>query len=115
MDITSARERHAREGDINEGEEDTELSMSAVLRYGSLPLRRRASQNPTSPLGVGGLERFVFHLPLFLFGEGFTPPAYPLPLGLDGGGREASDRPRWPKLAPREPQRAQDGLQDRSR
>ena len=30
----------------------------------------------------------------------------------EGGGAERSERPRWPKMAPRGPQRAQDGLQD---
>ena len=48
--------------------------------------------------------------PFFPFGEGFTPP-----LDLDGGFREVAEGPFWPKMAPRGPQRAQDGLQDRSR
>ena len=43
------------------------------------------------------------------------PSPYPLPLDLDGAPRERSERPRWPKMAPRGPQRAQDGLQDRAR
>eukprot|EP00959_Pyramimonas_sp_CCMP1952_P276531 5780504-Pyramimonas_sp.AAC.1 len=31
------------------------------------------------------------------------------------GGTERSESPRWPKMAQREPQRPQDGLQDSSR
>ena len=41
-------------------------------------------ENPTSPLGVGGLERFPFLPSLFPFGEGFTPPPYPLPWAWTG-------------------------------
>ena len=49
-------------------------------------------KNPTSPLGVGGLERFLFHPSLFPFVEGaFAPP--PHPLDLDGGFREVSEVP----------------------
>ena len=76
---------------------------------------RPLDMNPTSPLGVGGLGRFLFHPSLFPFGEGFTPPPLPPPLDLDGGFRDPLERPRWPKMAPRGPQRAQDNLQDRSR
>ena len=40
---------------------------------------RPLDMNPTSPLGVGGLRSFLFHLPFFPFGEGFTPPPTPSP------------------------------------
>ena len=66
--------------------------------------------NPTSPLGVGGLELLLFHLPLFPFGEGFTPPPTPSPGPGRGGPRgvgaskmaqdgskRASESPRWPR------------------
>ena len=39
---------------------------------------REGPRSPASPLGVGGLERCFFHLPLFPFGEGFPLPPYPL-------------------------------------
>ena len=63
--------------------------------------------------GVSGLAFpfFPSSNPLPPFGEGFTPPPTPPP-GPGRGGREALERPRWPKTAPRGPQRAQDGLQD---
>ena len=53
--------------------------------------------------------------PFFPFGEGFTPRPNLLPLDLEEAFREGLERLRWPKMAPRGPQRAQDGLQDRSR
>ena len=37
------------------------------------------------------------------------------PLGLNGAPRDPLERPRWPKMAPRGPQRAHDGLQEDSR
>ena len=64
--------------------------------------------------GVGDLGRFFFHLPLFPFGEGFTPPLPP-PLDLDKAFREVSDGTFSPKTASRAPRRAQDDLQDGSR
>ena len=44
-----------------------------------------------------------------------VPAPLPPPQDLDGRGRGSPGRPIEPKMAPREPQRAQDGLQDRSR
>ena len=52
--------------------------------------------------------------PLFPLRGKVYPSPIPPPLDLDGGGRERSERPRWPKTAPRGPQRAQDDLQDGS-
>ena len=71
------------------------------------------SENPTSPLGVGGLGR-SFPASFFLFVEGFTI-SLPPPLDLDGGGREVSEGTFSAKTAARAPQRAQDELQDGSR
>ena len=70
--------------------------------------------NPTSPLGRRRSREFPLPTPFFPFGEGFTPPLPP-PLDLDGAPRERSERPRWPKTAPRALRRAQDELQDGSR
>ena len=74
--------------------------------------------NPASPLGAGSGTMSFFPLPsnppLPLRGRVYASP-YPLPLDLDGAPREALERSRWPKMAPRGPQRAQDGLQYRSR
>ncbi len=52
------------------------------------------AENPTSPLGVGGLERFLFHPSFFPFGEGFTPPPTPSPLTWTGGSAARFLRPR---------------------
>ena len=42
--------------------------------------------NPTSPLGVEWFRvSHLYSTPFFPFGEGFTPPPYPLPMGLQGG------------------------------
>ena len=74
------------------------------------------SSNPSSPLGVGGLESVLFQpTPYSPSGWGGTPPPFPHPLDLGGGCREGLERPRWPKTAPRAPRRAQDELQDGSR
>ena len=55
---------------------------------------------------AGGSERDA------LRAEGvLTPPSTPSP-GPGGGLREGLERPRWPKMASRGPQRAQDGLKD---
>ena len=62
------------------------------LRFCPGPLRR--ASNPTSPLGVGGLRRFLFHPSLFPFGEGFTPPPTPSP----GPGREGPRAVRASKM-----------------
>ena len=48
-------------------------------------------------------------------GEGGTPPPTPSPGPGKGVGFEELERPIWPKMAPRGPQRAQDDLQDGSR
>ena len=79
--------------------------------------RRENTQraNPTSPLGVGGLARFLFHPSLFPFGEGFTPPPYPLPWTWTGGAASGQSAQDGSKMAPRWPQRAQDDLQGGSR
>eukprot|EP00959_Pyramimonas_sp_CCMP1952_P163494 3418339-Pyramimonas_sp.AAC.1 len=52
-------------------------------------------ENPASPLGVGGLGSFLFHLPCFPFGEGFTPLPNPSP----GPGRARSRAVRMSKMA----------------
>ena len=81
--------------------------------------RRTASaastaRNPTSPLGVGGLDSFFFQPPSSPSGRGLPLPLPP-PLDLGGWVRDGLERPRWPKMAPRASQRAQDELQDGSR
>ena len=45
-------------------------------------------RNPTSPLGVGGLERFLFQPPPSPARGRGLPLPLPPPLGLDGAGRE---------------------------
>ena len=67
---------------------------------------RPLDMNPTSPLGVGGLRSFLFHLPFFPFGEGFTPPPNPLPWTWTGGAAtdwSVQDGPRWLQEGPESP------------
>ena len=71
--------------------------------------------SPTSPLGREWSKELVLLNSLLPLRGGGSPSPYPLPLDLEGVGREELERPRWPKMAPRGPQRAQDGPQDRAR
>ena len=52
-------------------------------------------KNPTSPLGVGGLERFFFHLPSSPSGRGLPLPPTPSP----GPGRAPPRRVGASKMA----------------
>jgi len=77
-------------------------------------------QNPTSPLGGGGLGRFLFQLdsfsnPLLPLRGGVYPSPYPLPWTWTGGaaGRwSAQDGPRWLQEGLREPKMASKIAQD---
>ena len=74
-----------------------------VTHRPSACLKGSRKSNPTSPLGVGGLERFLFHPSFFPFGEGFTPPPNPLPWTWTGPvarGWSAQDGPRWLQEGP---------------
>ena len=56
------------------------------------------------PSGLRWYDEFFFSLPLPLLpllGGGVYPLPLHSPMGLDGAPREALERPRWPKIAPR--------------
>eukprot|EP00959_Pyramimonas_sp_CCMP1952_P462335 9483065-Pyramimonas_sp.AAC.1 len=55
-------------------------------------------KQPTSPLGVSGLERFLLAPPFFPFGEELTPAPR---LGLEGAFREVLERPSVPRRGSR--------------
>ena len=57
---------------------------------------------PPALQGVGGLAGFFFHLPSSPSGRGLPLPLPP-PLDLDGGFREALERPMWLQEGLREP------------
>ena len=65
--------------------------------------------NPTRPLAAGGLTGHSSNSLLPLRG-GVYPSPYPLPGGLDRGGREGPQRPREPKMAPTWLKIAQDSV-----